>query len=91
MLTYYLLDMGLPIAAGGASFGGSIGAFAGGAISMIIIYFSKRKEIGKELENSIGGEEETVEKIIRDLLIIAIPITIGGAAIVPIMNSIDAF
>lgn len=87
-LTYYLLDMGLPIAAGGASFGGSIGAFAG-AISMIIIYFSKRKEIGKELENSIG-EEETVEKIIRDLLIIAIPITIG-AAIVPIMNSIDAF
>ncbi len=43
MLTYYLLDMGLPIAAGGASFGGSIGAFAG-AISMIIIYFQNERK-----------------------------------------------
>ena len=88
MLTYYLLDMGLPIAAGGASFGGSIGAFAG-ALAMTIIYLSKRGEIKKEVETSIG-EEESVEKIVKDLLIIAIPITIG-AAIVPIMNSIDAF
>ncbi len=44
LLTYYLLDMGLPIAAGGASFGGSIGAIAGGAITMTIIYFLKGGE-----------------------------------------------
>lgn len=86
MLTYYLLGMGLPIAAGGASFGGSIGAIAG-ATAMIIIYFSKRGEIVEEIKISTG-EEESVNKIIKDLLIIAIPITIG-AAIVPIMNSID--
>jgi len=66
----------------------AIGAFAG-ALAMTIIYFSKRGEIKKEVETSIG-EEESVEKIVKDLLIIAIPITIG-AAIVPIMNSIDAF
>ncbi|QQY79493.1 stage V sporulation protein B [Keratinibaculum paraultunense] len=86
ILTYYLLGMGLPIAAGGASFGGSIGAIAG-AITMIIIYFSKRGEIGEELRSSPENEER-VSKIIRELLTIAIPITIG-AAIVPIMNSID--
>ena len=86
LLTYYLLDMGLPIAAGGASFGGSIGAVAG-AITMTIIYFSKRGEIGEELKNSPDSEEK-VNTIVKDLLIIAIPITIG-AAIVPIMNSID--
>lgn len=87
-LTYYLLDMGLPIAAGGASFGGSIGAFAG-ALTMFIMFLLKRPEVQKELSISVG-EEDRVETIIKDLLIIAIPITIG-AAIVPIMNSIDAF
>jgi len=87
MLTYYLLDMGLPIAAGGASFGGSVGATAG-AITMMIIYLSKRREIGEELMLSVGNEE-SVNNIVKELLIIAIPITIG-AAIVPIMNAIDA-
>lgn len=86
-LTYYLLDRGKPIAAGGASFGGSIGAMAG-AIVMIIIYISRRKEIVKEIGTNLNDREEPVSKIIKDLLIIAIPITIG-AAIAPIMNSID--
>ena len=86
LLTYHLLDRGLPIAAGGASFGGSIGAIAG-AITMIIIYIFQRGKIREEIKDS-PRNEETVSKIIKDLLIIAIPITIG-AAIVPIMNSID--
>ncbi len=88
ILTYYLLDKGIPIAAGGASFGGSIGAIAG-AIAVIAMYISKRSDIGKEIESSISKEEETTGKIIKDLLIIAIPITIGSA-IVPIMDTIDA-
>ncbi|MCF6462258.1 putative polysaccharide biosynthesis protein [Clostridium sp. Cult1] len=87
LVTYYLLDRGLPIAAGGASFGGSIGAITG-AITMIFMYIFKRRDIGEEIKNSLEAEEESVNKIIKDLLIIAIPITIG-AAIVPIMNSID--
>lgn len=86
-LTYYLIDRGMPIAAGGASFGGSVGAMAG-AISMIGIYFYKRKEIKKDMKTSLNDGEEPVTKIIKDLLVIAIPITIG-AAIVPIMNTID--
>lgn len=88
LLTYYFLDRGIPIAAGGASFGGSIGAIAG-TIAMILIYIPKRKEIGKEIRITDGHGEETTGRIVKDLLTIAIPITIGSA-IAPIMDTIDA-
>ncbi len=87
-LTYYLLDRGIPIAAGGASFGGSMGAIAG-TLAVVIIYLMKKKEINNEIRESIVHEEESTGKIIRNLLIIAIPITIG-ASIAPIMDTIDA-
>ncbi|WP_333638575.1 polysaccharide biosynthesis protein [Tissierella praeacuta] len=87
LLTYLLLDKGIPIAAGGASFGGSIGAMVG-ALTVILIYFHRRKGIMGELDKSIIIEEYEVNHIIKDLLIIAIPITLG-AAIVPIMDTID--
>ncbi|CAK7041350.1 stage V sporulation protein B [Tissierella sp. P1] len=86
-LTYLLLDKGIPMAAGGASFGGSAGAIAGAA-TMALIYFYGRKEIKKELKSSIDTDEYEINQIIKDLLIIAIPITIG-ASIVPIMDYID--
>lgn len=86
--TYYLLDRGIPIAAGGASFGGSIGAIAG-TLAIFIIYLSKKGEINEEIESSKNVEEETTGKIIKSLLAIAIPITIG-ASIAPIMDTIDA-
>ena len=88
-LTMALLNRGIPIAAGGASFGGSIGAIAG-SIVMFIIYLNKRREISAEIKSTTVHGEEPVGKIVKDLLLIAIPITIG-AAIVPIMNSIDTF
>lgn len=86
-LTYYLLDRGIPIAAGGASFGGSAGAIAG-TLTIGFIYFYKRKSIFNEAQNSICKEEYKVAAIIKDLLVIAIPITIG-AAVIPIMDTID--
>ena len=55
---------------------------------MILIYISKKKEIRHEISTNLNEKEEPVNKIVKNLLIIAIPITIG-AAIVPIMNSID--
>ena len=87
-LTYYLLDRGIPIAAGGASFGGSIGAIIGTAV-IYIIYLSKKKEINEEIRTSLISEEYPVANIVKDLLIIAIPITVGSA-IAPIMDTIDA-
>lgn len=86
-LTYYLLDRGIPMAAGGASFGGSVGAMFG-TITMGFIYLYGRKKILKQVEESIDTKEYKVEHIIKDLLVIAIPITIG-AAIAPIMDAID--
>lgn len=86
---YVLLEKGYgtPMAAGGASFGASAGAIAG-TIVIIAIYLKSRKKINIEVNNTIGFEEETTSRIIRDILQIAIPITIG-ASIVPIMNQVD--
>lgn len=86
-LTYYLLDWGIPMAAGGASFGGSVGAFVG-TLTILILYFRERKGIMKEIGTSLVLEDYPVGQIIKDLLMIAIPITIG-AAISPIMDTID--
>lgn len=87
-LTLVLLKRGIPIAAGGASFGGSAGAIAG-TLLMFIIYLKHRNEINKEINRSTINTEYTVPNIVKDLLFIAIPITIGSA-IAPIMDTIDA-
>ena len=87
-LTYILLGRGRPIAAGGASFGGSVGAMAG-LVVIFIIYMKKRRQIHIEVANSSLDREYGTAQIVRDLLIIAIPITMGSA-IAPIMDTIDA-
>lgn len=87
-LAYLLLSKGAAISAGGASFGASAGAIAG-TIAIILIYFKNRKKIMIEVEGATGFEEESVSKIIKNILYIAIPITIG-ASIVPIINAVDA-
>lgn len=88
VITYLLLDYGIPIAAGGASFGGSIGAIAG-TLVIYMVFLSKKREINEEIKISTTKNEYEVSAIVKDLLIIAIPITIG-AAIAPIMDAIDA-
>lgn len=87
-LTVYLLDRGIPIAAGGASFAGSIGAFVGTLI-IITVFLLKRRSIKEEIRLNPFEKEYHLKDIFYDLLIIAIPITIGSA-IVPIMDTIDA-
>lgn len=88
-LAYQLVGLGLPAAAGGASFGASAGAIAG-TIIMIIIYIREKGKITSEIKNSAATESESISKIVKDILIIAIPITIG-ASILPIMSTIDTF
>lgn len=86
-LAYYLLDRGIPAAAGGAMLGGSVGAIAS-TIAILGIYFMSRKSIKAEIEGGADYELEPVRRIIRRIFSIAIPIMIG-ASIVPIMDSID--
>ncbi|WP_422485648.1 putative polysaccharide biosynthesis protein [Gudongella sp. DL1XJH-153] len=87
-LTYLLLDKGIPIAAGGASFGGSMGALMGLAV-VAYIYMKRRSSIMDEIAQSTIVREYPGKQIIKDLLLIAVPITIG-ATIAPIMDTIDA-
>ncbi len=87
LLTVALLDRGTALAAGGASFGGSAGAMAG-MVVIFIIYIKQRNNINEEIRLSSVNKEYRVSRIVKDLLMIAIPITIGSA-IVPIMDTID--
>lgn len=87
VLAVIFLRKGLTFAAAGASFGATAGAIAG-LIAVIGVYLYRRKNI---LIDMGGFSKKPIEKsgsILFQILIIAIPITIG-AAIMPIMNTID--
>ncbi|MCQ2561085.1 MAG: polysaccharide biosynthesis protein [Clostridia bacterium] len=86
-LAVILLDRGLNIAAAGASFGATAGAFFG-FIGIGIVYLRHRNEILAEIADDPKDNIESVKSILSDILIIAIPITIGSA-VLPIINTID--
>lgn len=74
------------MAAAGASFGTTLGAFFGASF-MTALYFSRRKKCQLDSYRSIDSNLSFVEVSVR-LIRIAIPITVG-AGILPIMNLID--
>lgn len=81
------LDKGLPIAAGGASFGASAGAFLG-TIAILYIYTKRRRKIRREIRRAERFKKESTSTIIRNILAIAIPITIG-TSVIPLFGTID--
>lgn len=83
-----LLSRGTEFAAAGASFGATAGGIAG-LITMLIIYARNRKRIFAEFQPIEEYEEESVGRITKDLLRIALPITVG-AAVLPLINMIDS-
>ena len=74
-------------AAGGA-FGATIGALAG-LVIMLLVYFLDRKSIHRRVNRSQNVETETNREILKKILIISIPITVG-ACIAPIMSYLDS-
>ncbi|MDD4582910.1 MAG: polysaccharide biosynthesis protein [Eubacteriales bacterium] len=86
-LAILLISRGLEFAAAGASFGATAGA-VGGLGTIILIFIYRRKDIFREIGKFPGEPIEKSSSILIQILIIAIPITIG-AAIMPIMNTID--
>lgn len=80
-------DSGARGAAGGC-FGASAGSVAGLATILLIYYFSK-KAMKARIRKDKTKERESSKKILKTIIIIAIPITIG-AALLPLMNTIDA-
>ena len=86
-LAIFLVPKGLNIAAAGANFGASAGGVFG-CIGILLIYLKKKPQIDGELASVPKTNEQGAGEILKDILIIAIPITIG-AAVMPIINTID--
>lgn len=85
-LAYIYAKVSMDKAAAGATFGATAGAFFG-SIVITYIYFKHRKNIFASIEK-INRKQESVKTIVKKLLSIAIPITIG-ASVLPLMNMID--
>ncbi|MBQ9061078.1 MAG: polysaccharide biosynthesis protein [Firmicutes bacterium] len=74
--------------AAGGCFGASAGAVGGLAV-MILIYLLARKGLKQRIRRSAGGERETAGSILKSIIAIAVPITIG-ATLMPLVNLVDA-
>lgn len=86
-LSFLLIGYGSEYASAGATFGASAGLMVT-FILLTIIYNTDRKK-KTELINNQNIKEESSKKILKELIDIAIPITIG-ASIMPLMFNIDA-
>ncbi len=87
LLAVLLLNKGIEFAAAGAAFGASIG----GVFGFLIIYYIYRLfrvRILASFDRLPNEQEAPTKIIIRDLLKVAIPITIGGA-VMPLINIVD--
>ncbi len=83
-LAVILLPRGLEYAAAGATAGTGIGPVFG-LVILVVIY---RKHLKKNIIDVAGSEKESTSSILKKLIGIAVPITIG-VSIVPIMNLVD--
>lgn len=80
---------GIEQAAAGATIGTSVGPLAG-ILILIFIYNKKRSKILASIEGDLSTDRETSKDILKTLLWIAIPITVG-VSILPIINLGDLF
>ncbi|MEG0292506.1 MAG: polysaccharide biosynthesis protein [Anaerovoracaceae bacterium] len=74
--------------AAGASFGATAGSI-GGLLMILLIYALSRKSIKRKIATCTNDEVSSSKSILKKVLVIAVPITIG-AAIMPIINLVDA-
>ncbi len=87
-LAFMLYKTGLEYAAAGATFGATFGAFVGVIVSFALYRKFKKKYYADLLKEKPKYPLESDWEIIKKVLIIAIPITIG-ASIMPTMTSVD--
>lgn len=88
LLAGLLVPYGLELAAGGATLASGVGSVVG--LMYILLYHLKNKKYFAE-EVSVGNQfVDTNKNILKEMIRIALPISIG-AAIIPIMDSIDVY
>ena len=87
-LAYYLMKgFGPELGAAGAIMGATVGAVAS-ITYLIIVYLKGSKERKREIKMSQHFKNESVGRILKKILVVAIPITIG-ASVMPLVNMID--
>jgi len=87
-LALIMVNKGVEFGAAGASFGATGGAFFG-LLAMMWFYLREKKTLNEECQICDHYEKENAFPVIKELLIIAIPVIIG-ALVKPIMDFIDA-
>ncbi|HWQ78793.1 MAG TPA: polysaccharide biosynthesis protein [Anaerovoracaceae bacterium] len=86
-LAYVLIKQGLEFSAAGASFGATAGSITG-LITVAGIYSFKKNGLKWDIERTYRVSTEKGGEVLAKIFMIAVPVTIG-AAIMPIMNTID--
>ncbi len=87
-LAYFLMQKSGPeMGAAGAIMGATIGAVAS-ILYLIFTYLKGSKQRKIDIKNSKHFKDESVGRILKKLLVVAIPITIG-ASVMPLVNMID--
>lgn len=86
-LSFFLIKNGAEHASAGATFGATAGLLAAFIFLTFIYRIDKRKKAS--LINTPDVKEESTKTILKELVDIAIPITIGSS-ILPLMYNIDA-
>jgi stage V sporulation protein B len=90
LAAFYLLPLGVEYAAAGATFGAASGGFAGLVLLWIIFIWNNRKKNNIYLRNDNLSARETSWDIIKQIIYLAIPISIGGL-VLPLMQTMDTF
>ena len=88
-LAYLLMNKyGSELGAAGAIAGATVGSVAS-TIYLVAIYIGERKQRKTEKKASQPFKDESVGRILKKLLVVAIPITIG-ASVMPLVGMIDS-
>lgn len=89
-LALFLLNkFDIRFAAAGASFGATVGG-AAGLLMMLYIYNNSKNSLFPKDVVHIQSGEQTSKQIIKNILKISIPISLG-AAVMPLINMLDTF
>ncbi len=89
-LSFYFFKKSLEYAAAGATFGATAGSVMGVMVSFLMYRHFKKKYYSEKLKAAPKYALDSNLNILKQILIISIPITIG-ASIMPTMNSVDLF
>lgn len=84
---YFMKKSGPEMGAAGAIAGATIGAVAS-IIYLIIAYLREGRRRRADIKASKSFKEEKTSRILKRILVVAVPITIG-ASVMPLMNLID--